>query len=205
MKRIVGIALLIACIGSTVSAGEESRRLLVGVVRIQQIFKDFKYAQDMEKSIRVEFEKEEKEIKSLEEQMKTKMEDLQNDPLIRPGGTKFKLGRLEIERLKVLRDDKVAKFRQDTAKRMAEFYREIYKRFRVAVNKYADHYKYDLIITAPDPELSDGTDAGNNPQAVQNEILLRRVQYVGSSTDVTKPVIELMNRIYDTEKAKTTP
>ncbi len=176
---------------------------LIGIVRIQKIFKTYNYAKDLEKQIKGEFERDEKEIKDLKEKIKAKVKDLDGALTVR-GSTQWKLKKNEIDRSMILLEDKERKFRKETAKRMAEFYKFIYDRFRVAVGKYAKYHSYDLIMTMPEPDLSpDAKDAkASNPQAIQNEILLRRVQYVGATTDVTKPVIELMNKLYEREKTK---
>lgn len=197
--RITLAACALALVAPVVGAGEKKDRPnpLIGVVQIQKIFDEYAYAEDMEDTIKGEAEQAQKEINDIKNQMKEKMDSLKHDPMIKPGGTQWKLGMLEIERMKVMLDDKQAKFRKDFDKRRAEFYRTIYGHFRKAVDIYAKYHKYDLIITAPNPELSPESEKADSPSAIQNEILLRRVQYIGATTDVSGPILQLMNDRYE--------
>lgn len=167
----------------------------IGVVRIQALFKGYKYAKDQQESIKNEFQKVEKELNALKKQMDDKMKALRDDALIRPRSTRWQLEMLEIQRLKIEYEDKVEKFKKSARKREAEFWRGVYMYFRRAVKEYGDHYGYDLIITAPDTELSPETT--DSPVAIQNEILLRRVQYIGKTVDLTDPILTHMNNKYD--------
>ncbi|MBN2711223.1 MAG: OmpH family outer membrane protein [Planctomycetes bacterium] len=171
----------------------------IGVIKIEQVFKEYKFAKEMETSIKKEFENDEKEMKDLDAQIRDKMDKLRNNPLIRPGGKSFKLGMLEIERLKIELDDKRATFKKESGKRMAESYKAIYEDFRLAVTNFAKHNKFDLVITAPDPELGTEDDSAN-PQAIINEIVLRRVQFVSENVDITKYIVDYMNQIYASKK-----
>lgn len=195
----VFFALAVLLAAQTVFAAEKPNPL-IGVVRIQEVFDEYKYAAEMENSIKDDAAQAQQEIKALKEQMKEKMEELRSNPMIKPGGTQFKLGMLEIERMKVVLDDKQAKYRKDFAARRAEFFRTIYAHFRKAVTEYAKYHKYDLIITAPNPDLSPESEDADSPAAIQNEILLRRVQFIGATTDVTAPILQFMNTRFETWK-----
>jgi len=168
----------------------------LGVVRIQQIFKDFQYARDQETAIKEEFKKAEAEIENLKKQIKEKTDALRTDPLTGPGSKRFKLGMLKIKELEVELEDKTEEFAKMRRRRMAEFYRSVYEKFQKAVQDYAAKQGLDVVITAPDTALSEESSESDSPIAIQNEILLRHVQYIGQACDITKQVIDLMNANY---------
>lgn len=185
-------------------AGETKRRIpLIGVVRIQQVFKDYAYAREQENKIKEEFKGQEEEIKTLKGKIEKKQQALAGNALMRRGSLAWKLEMLEIQRMRLLIEDKMNAFKKATRERMAGYYVNVYAHFRKAVDDYAKHYKYDIVITAPDRDLSKETEESGAPEAVQNEILLRRVQYISVSVDITKPIVELMNARY--KKSKSAP
>lgn len=199
MKFRLAILMCLALSSGVSFAGEVAakpkRVPKIGVVRIQTLFKGYKYALEQQELIKTEFQAIQKELEGLRKQMEEKDKALQGNPLIRRKSTKWYLEMLEIQRLKIKYDDKVAKSKKAARKREAEFWRGVYMYFRRAVKEYGDHYGYDLIVTSPDPELSD--DTADSPVAVQNEILLRRVQYIGKTVDLTDSILKHMNNKYE--------
>lgn len=204
-------AVVLVARGASLLAGEatkpeQTRPMRIGVIRVQDVFQEYQYAQDQEEKIKAEFDKEKNAIETLKKQIREKMERLKHDPLIRPGGRKWKLEMLEIKRLEIDLEHRQNKFQQDVRKRMAEFYRSIYQHFRAVVQKVGEDYQYDLIITAPSPDLStEGEEqSADKPEAVRTEILLRRVQYIGKrrGVDITQFVLDSMNKRYAEMKKK---
>jgi hypothetical protein len=60
-----------------------------------------------------------------------------------------------------------------------------------------DHYKYDIIMAAPDPALSEEAVKAQDPMAIQQEILMRRIQYASEQANLTPSITELLNARYD--------
>ncbi|MCX7935969.1 MAG: OmpH family outer membrane protein [Planctomycetota bacterium] len=143
-----------------------------------------------------EFKKSEAEIENLKKQIKEKTDALRTDPLTGPGSKRFKLGMLKIKELEVELEDKTEEFAKMRRRRMAEFYRSVYEKFQKAVQEYAAKRGLDIVITAPDTELSEESSEADSPIAIQNEILLRHIQYIAPTCDITKDVINLMNANY---------
>jgi len=210
IKRAISASVLVFWVLGAVGLAQEveagsqeakdalTRPMRIGVVRVQDVFKDFQYARDQEQKIKDEFTKQKEQIEALKNQIDEKTQHLRHDPLIRPGSKKFLLERLEIQRLEIELEDMRKQFEQEVRKRMAEFYRSIYDQFRTVVLAVGEKYQYDLIITAPSPDLSKEGEGADNPEAIRTEILLRRVQYIGKrqGVDITDFVVQQMNDRY---------
>lgn len=196
MKRMVlCIALLFAATPCRDAfAGEQAPR--IGVVRIQEVFKRYQYAVDMEKKIKEAFQTDEDEISALKKKIDEAKDRVRHDPLLEPNSLKARLLMLEIQKDQIVLEDKLNRFKQNTRKHMAEFYRNIYTDFRRNVDAFAKQYAYDLIITAPDRELSEESKDSDSPMALQNEILLRSVQYISPRADITEALLKTMNNEY---------
>jgi Skp family chaperone for outer membrane proteins len=190
----LSLALAALLLAPAASAGEGAR---IGVVRIQEVFTNYKYATDMEGKIKDAFKSDEEEIKELRAKIQMSQEEIVNDPLVERGSLKWKLAMIEIERNKAILEDKLEQFKKSTRRAMANFYRTIYHDFRQAVQRYGDQYKFDLIVTAPDKELSSESEGGDSPMAIQNEILLRSVQYISKRSDITPQIVQYMNALYE--------
>ncbi len=204
LGSVVAVVLVQASAGLLLAADSPANRpMRIGVVRVEVVFKEYQYAKDQEAKIKSEFNREKAVIDGLKKQIKTRLDRLRNDPLTPHGSKEWKLGMLEIEKLKIRLEDRQRKFNRDVRKRMAEFYRSIYEDFRAVVQAVGQKYQYDLIITSPSPELSKDGPAANNPEGIRTEILLRRIQYIGKKqgVDITAFVIQEMNKVYAKRKA----
>jgi Skp family chaperone for outer membrane proteins len=194
-------ALLALAVGSAfhLSAGDapqapETKR--IGVVFMQQVFKNYNYAKDTEARIREAFTPEqiriEDEIKRLEELERS----LQNNPLKPPGSAQWRKAMMEIEGGKV----EVQSMQEDFGKRVkteeAAFWVNVYNAFQRACKILAEYYQYDMVIAAPDPAISDDAIKAQDPMAIQQEILLRRLQYVHDRANLTGAITELLNQRY---------
>lgn len=188
-----------------VAAGQQPRPYRIGVVRIQDVFDKYEYKEDQEKAIKAEFSKDKDDIDKISKLIDEKMQKLKNDNMIKPGGKEWQLEMLEIEKLKVEFKALQDHFKDEFNKRMAQFYRTIYENFRSVVDYFGQTYQFDLIVTAPKTEISKETLESDNPVAIQNEILLRNVQYIGKSMDITDYIVNEMNKRYREKKAARTP
>ncbi len=200
MKRMqkFGVLLVaaVAILMSVSARAEEARALRIGVVKIQDVFKEYKFAKVQEEKIKASFKGEEDSIDQLEKEIRAAQDKLSRDTLIERNSAAWKLQALEIQKKQITLDEKKQRFAKMTRQAMAEFYRSIYKDFRKVVELYSKEYKFDLVITAPETELSDDSEKSDSPLAIQNEILMRRVQYISPSVDITKQIIASMNNMY---------
>lgn len=194
IRRMLLVAALVAAgmaFGAPrATAGEGAK---VGVIRIQQVFKDYVYAREMEKKIKESFAHDEKQIQDLQRQIQQLKEELQANP--EPSGALARERILQIQIFEVRLEEKVRRYRKFSRARMAEFWRTVYKDFQQAVNILASQQRYDIIITAPDIDLSEEVGRSDAPEAIQNEILLRYMQYISPRVDLTDQVIQMMNQL----------
>lgn len=191
MKKI-SLWLVGLCLTVGVYAQDGSR---VGIVKIQDVLNKSEYAKQMETQIRASFRADESEIEQLQKLIVGEREKLTTDTLMSPESYAYKDRVLQIERLNLKLRDKVETFTKQTRAQMATFWRGVYADFRAAIIKIAAGGQYDLILTAPDVELSNDANNQDVPEAVMNEIIQRRVQHVSPKIDITQQVIDTMNAI----------
>lgn len=196
--RFFAAVLALAVVVQVAAAGEyqapETRR--IGIVFIEQVFKNYRYAVDTQERIRAALDPEnlriEEEIRRIQEMERS----LQNNPLKPPGSQLWRKGMMEIESAKV----DLQTMQEDFGKRLrseeAAYLMSMYTAFQRACKIIGDHYQFDIIIAAPDPALSEDAVKAMDPVAFNQEILMRRVQYANDRANITPTIIQLMNQRY---------
>lgn len=192
MKKF-GLLLAAVFFCGSLLAGEGTA---VAIVKIQDVLKNSEYAKVMETQIRAGFKAEEQEIADLQKLLRNEQEKLASDALTSPESYTYKDKVLQIERLKLKLRDRVENFTKQTRSKMSNFWRSVYADFQAAIKNIAQSGKYDLILTAPDVDLSNDASQQDIPEAVMSEIIQRRVQFVSPRIDITQQVIDTMNAIY---------
>lgn len=192
-------AVLFAAAMPTVWAGEAAQApevKRIGIVYIQQVFKNYRYATDTEERIKAAFQPEQTRIEGEIGRVQEMERSLQNNPLMAPGSAQWRKKMMEIEAAKL----EVQSMQEEFAKRVREeeaaFWTNMYNAFQRACKILGDYYQYDLILAAPDPALSEEALKAMDPMAIQQEILMRRVQYTSDKANVTGAVTELLNARY---------
>ncbi len=181
--------------GYNQAKAEEPAPSSVVIVRIEEVFRNSDYAKQMETQIRASFRQEEKEIEDLQKLIRTQQEKLQSDAFLAPDTYQYKKKVLELQILQLQLQDKAERFQKLTRTKMANFWRGVYADFQKAVKHLVKIRNYDIVITAPDIELSDRLEKSNSPEAVISEILRRQVQYVSPENDMTDEIIKIMNAL----------
>ena len=181
--------------GYSQAKAEEPAPSSVVIVRIEEVFRNSDYAKQMETQIRASFRQEEKEIEDLQKLIRTQQEKLQSDAFLAPDTYQYKKKVLELQILQLQLQDKAERFQKLTRTKMANFWRGVYADFQKAVKHLVKIRNYDIVITAPDIELSDRLEKSNSPEAVISEILRRQVQYVSPENDMTDEIIKIMNAL----------
>ncbi len=176
-------------------AATDAGELQVGVVRIQQVFKRYEYAIKQEKAITESFKPEREQIKRMEADIRERVNKIRGSDMqmLPPDSPILQEKQLEIRILEVRLNNKLKQLQKLQRHRMAEFWRSVYTEFRKAVDAIATRHGYDLIITAPDADLSAESRDSSAPESIQNEILLRNIQYIGKRIDLTDAIVEYMN------------
>jgi Skp family chaperone for outer membrane proteins len=199
LRRVPVRLALAFLVMSSLSAGDapqapETKR--IGIVFMQQVFKNYNYAKDTEERIKQAFTPEQNRIEDEMKRLGELERSLQNNPLKPPGSAQWRKAMMEIEAGKV----EVQSMQEDFGKRVkteeAAFWVNVYNAFQRACKILAEYYQYDMIIAAPDPAISEDAIKAQDPMAIQQEILLRRLQYVHDRANLTGAITELLNQRY---------
>lgn len=195
---VVAFVLTVGSLGMTVAgeAAQAPKTERIGIVYIQQVFKNYNYARDTEARIKASFQPEQTRIEGEIARVQEMERALQNNPLKAPGTAQWRKSMMEIEAAKV----EVQAMQEEFGKRVrdeeAAFWMNMYNAFQRACKILAEYYNYDVIIAAPDPALSEEAVKTMDPMAIQQEILMRRVQYVHDRANLTVSITELLNHRY---------
>ena len=189
-----GLGMSAAVAGEAPQAPKTER---IGIVYIQQVFKAYRYATDTEERIRATFQPEQQRIEAEIQRVQEMERALQNNPLKPPGSAAWRKSMMEIEAAKVEVQAMQEDFGQRVREEEAAFWKNMYEAFQRTCKILAEYYNYDIIIAAPDPALSEEALKAMDPMAIQQEILMRRVQYVKDSANLTLSITELLNHRYN--------
>ncbi len=198
VKALCAIVLLMTC--ATGGAGEQQQQApevkRIGVVYIQQVFKNYQYATDTEARIKATFQPEQQRIEGEIARVQEMERGLQNNPLMAPGSAQWRKRMMEIEAAKLEVQSMQEEFGNRVRVEEAAFWMNMYNAFQRACKIMGDHYKYDIIMAAPDTALSEEAVKAQDPMAIQQEILMRRIQYVSERANLTPTITALLNARY---------
>ncbi|MDR3210802.1 MAG: OmpH family outer membrane protein [Planctomycetota bacterium] len=208
MRKLVPIAFALLTLFGIVTtpsqAGEaapqapETKR--IGVVFIQQVFLNYQYIKDTGDEIRNTFQPETQKIDAEIQRIGEQERALQNNPLKPQDSPAWRKSMMEIQSARV----DVQSMQEDFARRLREqeasLWQNAYNAFQRACKLLAEYYKYDIIIASPDPAISEEAMKAMDPMAVQQEILMRRIQFVDDKANLTKSITDLMNHRYQQYK-----
>ncbi len=206
VKLFLGCAVMAVVMAGFSYAGEaapqqqvpETKR--IGVVFFQQVFKNYQYAKETEDRLRTQFQPDQQKIEAEITRIQEMERALQNNPLKPVNTPAWRKSMMEIETAKV----EVQSMQEDFGRRIrdeeAGFWQNMYAAFQRACRIIAEHYNYDIIIAAPDPSLSEEAIQSMDPMAVQQEILMRRIQYVNDRANLTRTITDLLNHNYQRYK-----
>ncbi len=201
MVRLIGkmlVAVLFVAALSAAVAGEQQAPEVkrVGIVYIQQVFKSYKYATDTEERLKATFQPEQARIEGEIARVQEMERGLQNNPLMAPGSAQWRKKMMEIEAAKLEIQSMQEEFGKRVREEEAAFWVNMYNAFQRACKILGDYYKYDIIMAAPDPALSEDAIKAQDPVAIQQEILMRRIQYASEQANLTPSITELLNARY---------
>jgi Outer membrane protein len=199
MFKIIAVAAVLVSGCLSAAAGEAAaapKTERIGVVYIQQVFKNYNFAKDTEERIKQKYQPEQAQIEAEIARIMEMDRALQNNPLKAPQSPAWRKSMMEIEAAKVEVQSNQEEFARRVREEEAAFWVNMYNAFQRACKVLAEYYAYDVIIAAPDPILSEEAVKAMDPMAIQQEILMRRVQYVGDKANLTSSITELLNHNY---------
>lgn len=185
------------------TAGEEVAAPVrpVGVVKIEQVFEQYKYRVDRQRLIDEELRPRLAEL----EQVRGKLEALETEIIglrrnVREDhptvvAKQFEHRQLELELQKL---GSAGEERQREL--LVQMYSDVYKYFNAACRNTGKDYGFGVIITAIDDKLPDVATAGENvkvtPYMIMTQIMTRNVQYTHPHWDITAFITHELNEKY---------
>ncbi len=168
----------------------------IGIVYMEQVFKNYKYFTDAEARIKATFQPDQARIEAEVARIQEMERDLQNNQLMPPGSPQWRKRMMEVETAKLEVQSMQGDFGSRVRQEEAALWQNMYNAFQRACKILGDYYQYDIIMTAPDPALSEAAVRTQDPMAIQQEILMRRVQYASARANLTPTILELLNARY---------
>ncbi len=168
----------------------------VGLIDMAYVFKNYKKFEAMREDLKVEISKSEEEAKEMATQIQAiqgKMKQLQE------GSPEFTAMEKELASQSADFETFRRAAQRDFLKRESQIYHTVYMEATDAVKKYADYYKYTLVLRFSKDELDK-----DNPQALIQG-MNKQVVYYRESEDITQPVLDFLNRKYQGASAGGAP
>ena len=160
----------------------------VGLIDMAYVFKNYKKFESLREELKVEIAESEDKAKSMQkeiaegqQQLKTYME----------GSTEY----TKVEKQLVQKAADFENFRRQMSrtflKKESQIYLQVYNEVSTMVEKYAKHFDYTLIMRFNREDLDT-----ENPQALLQG-MNRQVVYYRADDDITKPVLDSLNRKFN--------
>ena len=200
MRKVIVSAAVVAILAGIVSfvgtargqAPKSNSELAhkVGLIDMAYVFKEYEKFTMLRTELQEEIKQSDQQARAKAEQIKKLQEELNsgtlkdNSPEYRAQEKQLAKAASEFEAFR-----KVAQ--RDFLRRESQIYKTIYLEVTDAVRKYADYYKYTLIIRFN----REGLETAENPQDVIKS-MNRQVVYHRSEDDITESVLDFLNREY---------
>lgn len=197
---LVASFVLVAGLAATPAAvfaqAEASSQFKVGLIDMAHVFKNYKKFEALRNDLKAEIEQSDLKAKQMAAELKQIQEKAKT----------FKEGSPEFKKFESQLAENASKFeafrkiaQRDFLRKEAEIYKTVYLEVSEAVELYAKHYKYSLIMRFS----RDGVEtAEGNPQQILQS-MNRQVVSFGKELDITDTVLEYLNRKYMTASGAT--
>ena len=162
----------------------------VGLIDMQEIFKNYKKLSTLQKAFQEEVKQTETKFKGRLDDMKTWQEKLQSGDFAEGSADYAKLEQKILTAQTGLETDRRVAQR-DFMRKEADVYKTVYMEVETAVQKYAKAFKYTLVLRF-NRQTVDGTD---NVQELMQSIN-RQVVYYRGEDDITDQILKYINDEY---------
>jgi outer membrane protein len=174
----------------------------VGLIDMAFIFKNYKKFDALREDLKNEITQSDTTAKQMQAKLKGMDEQLK---LMKAGSPDFAAKEKQLLTAKAEFESFVKGAQREFIKKESQIYKQIYLEVTDAVNMYAKHYQYTLIMRFNREEV-EGTD---EPQDVLQR-MNRQVVYFRDENDITSPVLKYLNKQYGVDdsapaKAPVTP
>ena len=161
----------------------------VGLIDMAHIFKNYKKFDALREDLKNEIAASDAKAKTMVNQLKSLDDQLKQMKQGSPG-----YAEKEKQLLQVNSDFEAFRkgAQREFVRKESQIYKTIYLEVSEAVEKYAYHYKYTLVMRFNREEL----EGADEPQDVLNR-MNRQVVYYREEDDITMPVLQFLNRNYE--------
>lgn len=160
----------------------------IGLIDMAHIFKNYEKFKDQTASLQKLAEEAEAKAQAMMEKGRKGQEQLQ---ALTPGTPEYTQIESELIKLKTELETFRQVEQQKIVRQQAEVYKTIYLEVQDVVNRYAQYYKYTLVIRF---NRGDVAEAGNPNAIIQN--MNRQVVYYQPQDDITDPILKHLNDQY---------
>ena len=205
MKKVIvsasAIALLAGVLSLTRDALSQQEKAIapnvphkVGLIDMAYVFKHYKKFETLREDLKVEIATSEEKAKMMQQETQTLQAQLKT---FAEGSTEY----AKIEKQLVQKAADFEGFRRQMSreflKKESQIYLQVYNEVSTMVTKYAEHFKYTLVMRFNREEL----DTENPQQLLQG--MNRQVVYYRADDDITEQVLKELNRkLGNSESAK---
>lgn len=167
----------------------------VGLIDMAHVFKHYKKFDTLREELKAEISESEEKAKAMQQELAEMQNNLKK---LTEGSPAYSKAEQEIVRKAADFESFRRTASRDFLKKESKIYLQVYTETSEAVKKYADFYKYTLVIRFNREELDT-----ENPQALLQG-MNRQVVYHRGEDDITDSVLDYLNRRY-TPAAATAP
>lgn len=197
MKKCIILAVVAAMggVGSSAAVAQGTKAEAapsvhkVGLIDMAHIFKNYKKFEALREDLKNEIASSDAKAKTMVNQLKSLDDQLKQMKQGSPG-----YAEKEKQLLQVNSDFEAFRkgAQRDFVRKESQIYKTIYLEVSEAVEKYAYHYKYTLVMRFNREEL----EGAEEPQDVLNR-MNRQVVFYREEDDITMPVLQFLNRNYE--------
>jgi len=166
----------------------------IALIDMARVFKNYKKFENLREELKAELTKSEEKFKAMAEQIRKEQADLK---LLKEGTEEY----AQKEKQVLQHTTQAEAFRKtqqrDLIRREAQIYKTVYLEVADAVQKYAVHFNYTLVLRF----TSDDVDATENPEEVMRG-LNKQVVYYRPNDDITNAITSFLNKTYGKLAAK---
>jgi Skp family chaperone for outer membrane proteins len=195
-KLVVAATVLVIFTGLVSSAwvwGDSPRTVdnsphRIALIDMARVFKNYKKFEAMRDELKTELQKSEERFKAMAEMIKKEQLDLKN---YKEGTEEYS----KVEKSLLTHTTQAEAFRKSQQRELirkeAQIYKTIYLEVSDAVEKYATHFNFTLVLRFSADDVS----TPENPEDVMRS-LNRQVVYYRPSEDITSAICDFLNRRY---------
>jgi Skp family chaperone for outer membrane proteins len=184
----------LACFSATAraqGAATDSAPSKIGLIDMAEVFQKYKKFEKLRDGLKSEIDAIDAQAKQMATQAQA-LQDKLKSGTYNEGSPEYKQLETQLIGLQTEFNALKAQAQRDFMRKESQIYKTVYLEVSDAVNKYAEYYKYTLILRFNRKKLEDA----DNPQEVLQG-MNRQVIWSKDDDDITDSVVDYLNRIYE--------